>query len=148
MSNLIKHAEKELKLAGYFDKDSPYDGMIGEAVLALIKVFSNQNHSGMSASIVNSVFSRVADYKPLGPLTGEPSEWNEIRKGEYQNNRYSEVFKNEKQFNGKAYTINAKVFSDDNGESFYSSSDSVAVIYFPYIPKDPERVILPPKAEK
>jgi hypothetical protein len=33
MSNLTQHAIDEMKIAGLFDKDSDYNGMIGDAVL-------------------------------------------------------------------------------------------------------------------
>ena len=32
MSNLVKHAERELRKAGLFDQDSDYNGMIAEAI--------------------------------------------------------------------------------------------------------------------
>ena len=38
MSNLINHAEKELKTLGLFDKGSSYDGELAESVMELIKV--------------------------------------------------------------------------------------------------------------
>ena len=42
MSDLTDHARNELKLAGLFDKDSDYDGMLGDSVMELVKVFSKQ----------------------------------------------------------------------------------------------------------
>jgi hypothetical protein len=36
-----------------------YDGMIGEAVEELSKVFAEQGHSGMSAAIVLSIFFQL-----------------------------------------------------------------------------------------
>ena len=47
MSNLEDHARRELELAGWFDEDGFYGRDMGDAVLALIKVFSDQDHSGM-----------------------------------------------------------------------------------------------------
>lgn len=78
MSNLVKHAQEELKLAGLFDKDSDYDGMIGEAVLELVKVFSKQGHSGFSASWTLDVFNKVANYKPLTPIGKSKDEWMNV----------------------------------------------------------------------
>lgn len=78
MSNLVKHAEKELKLAGLFDKDSDYDGMLGEAVLELVKVFSKQGHSGFSAHQTLKIFNIVANYKPLTPIGATKDEWMDI----------------------------------------------------------------------
>lgn len=75
MSNLETHAETELRRSGLFDKDSDYDGMIGEAVMVLVRVFASQGHSGMSARIVLDVFDRVAHFKPLTGITSDPAEW-------------------------------------------------------------------------
>ena len=94
--SLIKYAERELRLAGFFDKDSDYEGTLGKAVMELIEVFSKQGHSGFSANRVVSLFEKVARYENLLPLTGEDSEWNDISDldgGTLQNNRVSSVFK-------------------------------------------------------
>jgi hypothetical protein len=98
MSNLVKHAEKELKLAGLFDKDSDYDGMLGKAVLELVKVFAKQGHSGFSARWTLDVFNEVASYKPLTPIGTTKDEWMDVAemtadgKGMWQNTRRSTTF--------------------------------------------------------
>lgn len=51
-SGLCQHAKRELQLAGLFDQDSDYEGMLGTAVYEIIKVFAQQGHSGASAEIV------------------------------------------------------------------------------------------------
>ena len=38
VSNLEQHARHEVQLAGLFDKDSDYDGMLGDAVMGLIMI--------------------------------------------------------------------------------------------------------------
>jgi hypothetical protein len=67
--SLIEYAEEEIKAAGLNDPDpdSDYNGDIGKAVLELIQVFSNQGHSGMSASIVRNVFNKLdkPDYSSI-----------------------------------------------------------------------------------
>lgn len=78
MSNLEDHARRELELAGWFDEDGFYGRDMGDAVLALIKVFSDQDHSGMSAGICASLFEKLSKFEPLTPLTGEDDEWNDI----------------------------------------------------------------------
>lgn len=91
------HAKFELELAGFFDEDSDYAGAIGEAVMELMEVFAKQGHSGGSAPIVASLFHKLANYEPLGPITGKDEEWGDIRDiaGEpwYQNKRESGLFK-------------------------------------------------------
>lgn len=75
---LADYARRELEIAGLFDEDSDYEGMIGEAVMSLVELFASQGHSGCSADITRSIFDRLASYKPLTELTDDPSEWTEI----------------------------------------------------------------------
>jgi len=112
MSNLVEHAKRELELIGAFSEDDDfYGGMTGKAVMELIEVFAEQGHSGMSASIVRSLFSKLADYKPLAPLTFKDDEWNDpddptFDNGDtYQNKRNSAVFKAGK--DGRPHYIHA-----------------------------------------
>lgn len=92
MSNLTSHAQTELTAAGLFKKDSDYNGMIGDAVLELVKVFAAQGHSGFSAGLTLEVFNRVASYKTLTPITSNPEEWMEVGTGVWQNRRQGSVF--------------------------------------------------------
>lgn len=96
MSNLVKHAEYELKLAGLLDKDSDYDGMLGKAVLELVKVFAKQGHSGFSAKQTISLFKEVANYKPLTPIGISEDEWMNVSENStepiWQNKRRSTTF--------------------------------------------------------
>ena len=99
-SNLTDHAECELRRAGLFDDDSDYNGMIGKAVMALIKVFAEQGHSGFSAPMVVQLFTKVANYDTLTPITSDPEEWTDIADmcdGEklWQNKRCSRMFSND-----------------------------------------------------
>ena len=97
--SLVQHAQLELELSGYFKEDSDfYGGMTGKAVMELIEVFANQGHSGMSAGIVASLFSKLANYEPLQPVTGRDEEWAEAFNDSnghpvYQNKRCSAMFK-------------------------------------------------------
>ncbi len=90
--SLTDYAKMELEFAGMFDKDSDYDGMLGDAVMELVKVFSKQGHSGCSAAMTLALFRKVADYKPLTPLTFKDEEWSDTGNG-FQNKRNSAVFK-------------------------------------------------------
>lgn len=72
---LVEYAKNELELAGLFDKDSDYNGGIGEAALEIIKVFAKQGHSGGSAAITISVVENLMRFKPLTPLTSNADEW-------------------------------------------------------------------------
>jgi hypothetical protein len=130
MSELLKHAERELKAAGFFDKDSDYNGELGKNIMELIKVFSDQGHSGFSAGIVSGLFDKLSRFKPLSPLTGNDDEWVEVSDGVFQNRRASHVFKE----NGQAYDINGQVFVEPNGAAYTGPRSRVGVT-FPYTPK-------------
>jgi len=108
--------KKELELAGLLDSDSDYNGMIGESVLELIEVFSNQGHSGMSAPYVADIFTKLAKGDILSPLTGKNDEWIDVSEKNglpmFQNKRCSSVFKNG---NGNAYYLDGIVFTGQNG---------------------------------
>lgn len=129
MSNLTEYARNELQRAGLFDKDSDYEGMLGDAVMKMIEVFAAEGHSGMSASMAVSIFRKVAMYEPLTPLTGDDAEWNEVGTGIFQNNRCSHVFKE----NGQAYDSEGRIFREPNG-SCYTNADSRVPVTFPYTP--------------
>lgn len=131
MSNLIKHAEYELQKAGFFDKDSDYEGLVGPAVLEIVKVFAEQGHSGFSAGLVTSLLGKLMRFEPLGPLTGTDDEWVEVTEGIFQNRRCSHVFKTAEH---GAYDIDGKIFRYPNG-GCYTNKDSRVPVTFPYTPK-------------
>jgi len=132
--SLRDHARVELEAAGLFDKDSDYGGMLGDSVMELVDKFADQGHSGFSAYLCIDLFSRVAKYEPLTPLTGKPDEWVEAGEegGEilYQNKRCSTVFK---VGNAQAYNIDGKIFREPDG-ACYTNKDSRTLITFPYTP--------------
>lgn len=128
--SLTDFARSELTAAGLFDKDTLYGGMLGNAVMELVEKFSEQGHSGMSASIAVQAFERLARYEPLGPLTGADDEWTEVSEGVFQNRRCSHVFKE----NGEAYDIDGRIFREPSGACF-TNRDSRVPVTFPYTPK-------------
>ena len=152
MSNLEKHALAEFRAAGWVDGDGNYcdemQEMICRHVLALLDVFSSEGHSGSSAPYAINMFSRLAKFEPLAPLTGEDWEWNETSRGVLQNKRASHVFKDIE--TGEAYDINGKVFwewaerpleHDEPGypgikkyKCYFTSRDSKTPVEFPYVP--------------
>lgn len=125
------HAKDELTRAGMFDKDSDYGGMLGEAVMKMIKQFAEEGHSGFSANAAINLFSRLARFEPLTPLTGEDDEWAEVEpSGLFQNKRCSHVFKE----NGEAYDIEGRIFRYPDGVCV-TRGDSRVPVTFPYVPK-------------
>lgn len=90
--SLVEHAEFEMRCAGLFDKDSDYGGMIGEAVMRLVRVHAAEGHSGFSHGLVVDVFNRVINYKTLSPLTAAPDEWMLVADDMWQSRRDPAVF--------------------------------------------------------
>ncbi len=119
--SLVEHAKRELELSGLFSKDSDYDGMVGEAVMELIKVFSKQGHSGCSANMVSNLFNKLSRYQTISPLTGKDEEWCEVSEGIFQNKRNGNVFKEGK--DGKAYFLDAFVKRSPDGSTWSGRLD-------------------------
>ena len=105
-SNLVLHAERELKLAGMFDKDADYDGELAPAILEVVKTFSKYGHSGMSASIAISVLEKLLRFQTLTPITSNSDEWMEVGTSMWQNKR------------------NPAIFSKDGGKTWYDVNDN------------------------
>lgn len=164
MSNYEKHAQMEFRAAGWIDSDAKFKDemqeMICKSVLDLLKVFSEEGHSGSSAPYAVNLFKKLALFEPVVPLTGEEWEWVEVSSGNFQNKRCGHVFKDE---DGKAYDIDGKVFfewcerpleEDEKGypgisrfKSSYTNRQSRVYVTFPYIPKT-EYVEVPKEATK
>jgi len=110
LGGLKDHAKTELGLAGLFDKDSDYDGMIGKAVMELVDTFASQGHSGFSAQWVLEVFNEVAQFKPLTPITSNSDEWEDVA-------RYGD---------GSPLWQNKRApmyFSEDGGKNWYDVNE-------------------------
>ena len=144
---LLNHAREEFRAAGWTDdrgefKDEMQE-MICNHVLKLLEVFSDEGHSGSSAPYAINLFSRLAKFEPIAPLTGEDWEWNDTGHG-YQNKRASHVFKD---YDGNCYDIDGKVFWEWSGtkeepyKSYYTCRESRVPVTFPYtVPEKPEYV--------
>ncbi len=134
MSRLVEHAKMELELAGWYDKESDYSGMIPGAVVEIITVFAKQGHTRGSASIVRALTAKLMDFDVLSPLTGEDHEWVDVcesgRVEHWQNIRCSRVFKD---LDG-AYDVHGRIFRKPDGSTFVSEKSRVQIT-FPYVPK-------------
>ena len=149
MSKLNEHAKMEFKAAGWLDDTGAYkdemQAAICEHVLELLTVFSNEGHSGSTAPYAIDMFSRLAKFHPIAPITGEDWEWTDVSEYSgrtlYQNKRCSSVFKHG---DDTAYDIDGKVFWEwavsygDDGihKSYYTSRDSRVPVTFPYVVPD------------
>ena len=96
------------------------------------------------------ILTRLANFKPLSPLTGEESEWNGEKYSEKldkerpeieqtrQNLRYSSVFQNLK--TKEVYDINATKVLDKRTGNIYSA-DEWKTIEFPYYPSTQPTIV-------
>ena len=132
---LQEFAHKELERAGLFDPDSDYNGWVGHSVMELIHTLENRGQSGVSMEMILELFTTLARYEPLSPLTGEDDEWVEINYPEcpsrlWQNKRCLTVFKDET----GAYNSQGRIFRYKNGGHGIRGVDSRVSITFPYTP--------------
>lgn len=136
--NLMRHAREELRIAGFFDggEDAKMDAEMAKCVLAIIKTFSGQGHSGFSAGTCTSIVEKLMRFDPLMPLTGEDSEWARVGEDLYQNRRCSHVFKDE----DGAYDLNDVVWKARAGCCYTTFTRRTPVV-FPYTPTTEYRTI-------
>jgi len=110
LGGLKDHAKTELGLAGLFDQDSDYNGMIGKAVMELVDKFSEQGHSGFRAEWTLAVFNDVARFKPLTPITSNSDEWEDVSHYGFG----SPLWQNKRA---------PMYFSEDGGKTWYNIDD-------------------------
>jgi hypothetical protein len=156
MSNYESHAWTEFRAAGWVDENNQFNDEMQEAicthVLKLLDVFHDEGHSGSSAPYAINLFSKLAMFKPLAPLTGEDWEWGHVydrpeNGPTYQNKRCGSVFKDK---NG-AYDIDGIVFwewyRDEDGKmskTYFTGKGSSVPVTFPYIkPDKPQYKFMP-----
>jgi hypothetical protein len=145
--NYKDHAMTEFRAANWIDDRGMWCDEMQKAicigVLKLLEVFHEEGHSGSTAPYAINMFEKLANFKPIVPLTGEDWEWNDVSHYNgsstmYQNKRCSHVFKDA---DGRAYDGNGKVFwewyTGEDGvkrKSHYSCRESRVYIEFPYTP--------------
>lgn len=132
-NNLMAHAKRELALLRGPDFDPVEDGgmqdEIERCILDMVRVFSEQGHSGSSAAYTIGCIEKLLRFEPVTPLTGADDEWVEVGHGLEQNSRCGHVFRE----NGEAYDIEGRVFREPDGGA-YTSRDSRVPVTFPYTP--------------
>jgi hypothetical protein len=135
-SGFLRHAKRELDAIGMKEEDpDTMNGAMRKHILHMVGEFAKEGHSGFSAEYARDILNKLFGYEPLCPLTGEDSEWNDVRQygsnPVWQNNRCSRVFKDS---DGIAYDIDGKIFVEPNGCSYTNIASRVDVT-FPYTPK-------------
>lgn len=107
--SLYNHAKYELDLI--YSKESlksEINNSMYNNILDLIKLLSKQGHSGASVSYCLHIFDKLANYKPLGELTSNPSEWLEVDTNMYQSKRNPAWFSTDLKY---YYDLDSKTLS-------------------------------------
>lgn len=142
--NHLEFAKRELELLKSSESGEAQEWVTNN-VLELLEVLGKQGHSGLSHEYVLYMFNRLAEGKPVSPLTGEEDEWKDVSETAKdqmeQNIRCSSVLRFNKD-NSTAFDVSARVCTDDHGESTYTGGDcGVKEVTFPYNPpEEPELV--------
>ena len=114
------------------DDDSKImQNMMNNDVLELLKVFSEQGHSGFSAPIASKLFYKLANHKLITEVEDNPNDWDE----EGQHKYISSIFKRD---DGTCYYMYGRLFTEPGRDAFFCSKDSNIDITFPVKPSDLE----------
>ena len=130
--NLVAHAIRET--AYLRDGEAGPNEWMAKHLVDMVRAFSAEGHSEMSAGWAIASLTPLLSFKPLGPLQGTDDEWCSLNYGDdmkAQNKRCSHVFK---RGDGTAYDGEAVIFREPNGACF-TSRHSRQEITFPYTPR-------------
>jgi hypothetical protein len=136
MSNILFHLERELRAAGLLSGTDPAEDKLVSDLRALVKTYAEQNHSGGTGTMTLQLFDRIANFKPLTPLTGDAREWAEVENmpGFFQNIRCTTVIKDDE---GNFRDIGMKpVYVYPDGLTV-TRQEPAPLISFPYMPGFP-----------
>ena len=143
----INHAREQFYECDWVDNrgescDEYQDRVMKDLFDLLGQLDSEYSDSELENILVS--FERLAQYKPLTPLTGSNSEWKDTG-DHFQNLRCSSVFK-EKDTTEKSYDIDATRYRDSEGR-IYGMTDSRRKIEFPYFPPARPEIIPEPDSK-
>jgi hypothetical protein len=143
MSNLVDHAERELKLAGLYDADADYGGEVAKCVMELITAFAKQGHSGGSGAALMTLFSRLARFEPLTPITSDPAEWNDVSavsdERMWQSRRCPSVFCDDQ---GTVWDIECAVYVWPDGSATTRGRNDYSRVKLPYMPGQKRTIVV------
>lgn len=98
--------------------------MMNNDVLELLKVFSEQGHSGFSAPIAIRLFSKLANYKLVTEVEDNPDDWDDNGQHKY----ITSIFKRD---DGTCYYMYGRLFAEPNSDNFFYNKASNVDITFP-----------------
>lgn len=111
MSNLMAHAERELKAAGYsLESEDVMDRRIYKHTMLIVQQFALCGHSGASAAMHTDMITKLLQFQPLGPITRDVHEWEPV--GElYPGMSEDMIWQNRR---------DGRMFSEDGGRTYYN----------------------------
>ena len=98
-------------------------------VLELLKVFSEQGHSGFSAPIASKLFYKLANHKLITEIEDNPDDWDDNGQHKY----ISSIFKRD---DGTCYYMYGRLFAEPNSDNFFYNKASNVDVTFPIKPSD------------
>ena len=150
--SLVEFSSDELNrlLKNCTDSESLHmQKVVNNEILDVVKAFSSQGHTGFSAQYCLNILKRLLNYKPLSAITDAEDEWEALDYGEdvaFQCKRCPQIFKDG---SGRVYDVEGKVFSDNNGHSWYTNAESRVYVTLPYdVPEKPEYLIIDNQEER
>ena len=138
---LVDHAKVEL--SDHLSSSCPMNRELAGGLINVVRTFETNDYSGFISSYSITALKPLLAFKPLGALTGEPSEWmviynsvnedNSLKTVMYQNRRCSHVFKEVTGDEVIQYDAEGVIFQESNGSCFTSAASRTAIT-FPYVP--------------
>ena len=147
----VDYALSEFQFMGWLDVEGYDDEMqevMCESVIEMLETLHNQHFSGGVIDYALRLFLKLAQFRPLGELTGKPEEWREIDWHEndirFQNIRCGNIWMDK---DGRAYNNQARLFQyeDSIGATFVANPYSREYIKFPYAVPTEKVITLPVK---
>ena len=111
------------------DSEREMQEMMNNDVLELLRVFSEQGHSGFSAPIAIMLFSKLANHRLITEVEDNPEDWDENGQHKY----IPSIFKRD---DGTCYYLYGRLFAEPNSDNFFYNKASNIDITFPIKPSD------------
>ena len=147
MPTLSEYTEQEMRLAGYTGNNKK---RLQLCLLQLIQTFEAQRWGAFETKFIVDLFSKLTQFQPISPLTGEDWEWVSYNENTLQNTRCHTVFKEVD--SGQAFDTHSHLYRDAAGHCTPNPA-LTSYIQFPYTPKTEyvnvttKTVTLPPRPE-
>ena len=81
-NSIIKYAENEFRLCEWLNSDGTYRDKETEKmctnIIEILKTIETQQNSEFNYGVMIDVLTRLLNYKPISPLTGNNNEWCDL----------------------------------------------------------------------